>query len=157
MTVEIRRAGLDDLDALIVLKRDVHALHVAARPDQFKPTESAQIEERLRELLAAPDAKIWVALLAGEIVGYSVSIFMRRPEHFLVPARHYCEIDQIGVIAMHRRRGVGSALLQTAVDDARNSGIQEIELSSWAFNHDAHRAFERFGFIPKVIRFELER
>ena len=157
MSIEIRRAGPDDIAALIELKREVHALHAAARPDQFKPTESAQIEARLRELLAAPDAKIWLALLAGEIVGYAVSIFMRRPEHWLVPARHYCEIDQIGVSAAHRRRGVGSALLQTAVDDARASGIQEIELSSWAFNHDAHRAFERSGFTPKVTRFELER
>jgi len=36
-------------------------------------------------------------------------------------------------------------------------GVVELELSSWAFNEDAQRAFARLGFVPKVIRFELPR
>jgi hypothetical protein len=33
--------------------------------------------------------------------------------------------------------------------------MRDIEMSSWSFNVEAHAAFRRLGFTPKVIRFEL--
>ena len=154
---QVRRAEPADAKAFVELHAEVQQLHVAARPDQFKTADAPALEARFRELLSSPDAKIWVAELDGVVVGYAVAIHQRRPAFTAMPAREWCDIDQIVVTATARRRGVGTALLQAAVDDAHACGLPDIELNSWAFNQDAHRAFEAFGFAPKSIRFELKK
>lgn len=155
MNVQIRRAELGDARTFVELHQEVQELHVAARPDQFAATEPSALEARFRELLASPEAKIWVAELDGAAVGYAVALHQRRPAFVAMPAREWCEIDQIVVAATQRRRGIATALMRAVVDDARACGLPDIELNSWAFNQDAHRAFEAFGFVPKAIRFEL--
>jgi GNAT superfamily N-acetyltransferase len=156
VTIEIRRAKQDDVGAFVALHREVQELHVAARPDQFKAAEPSALEARFDELFASPDAKIWVAELDGGVVGYAVSLHQRRPAFTAMPAREWCEIDQIAVTSAHRRRGIATALIQAIIADARLSGLHDIELNSWAFNQDAHLAFRRLGFQPKAIRFELK-
>ena len=46
-----------------------------------------------------------------------------------------------------RGGGVGNALLQTAIDWFRAKGIQDIFLESGKDNHNAHRFFEKRGFV----------
>jgi GNAT superfamily N-acetyltransferase len=157
MTVNVRRATIGDLPAFLELHTHVHALHLQRRPEQFKPTETHAIEARFREGLGADSPKIWVAELAGKVVGYAVEVQAQKAENTWCPARRWCEIEQVGVDPAHRRRGIARALLQTIVDSAHAAGIDEIELTSWSFNQDAHRAFEHFGFVSKIVRFELKR
>jgi len=157
MTIQIRRATSDDLSAFLELTAHVHALHLRRRPDQFKPTEEMAVETRFRDGLASPTSKIWLAQLAGKVVGCAIEVQARKPAGPYSPARHWCDIEQIVVDPAHQRQGVAKALMQAVVDSAHAAGIQEIELTSWAFNHDAHRAFEAFGFTPKTIRFELKK
>jgi ribosomal protein S18 acetylase RimI-like enzyme len=157
MTVQIRRATTDDLSAFLELHAHVHDLHLQYRPDQFKQTEKSAIEARFREGLSSATTKIWVAELAGKFVGYAFEIQYQRAEGPYCPARRWCDIDQIGVDPAHRRARVATALMQAIVDSSHAAGIHEIELNSWAFNQDAHRAFESFGFTPKAIRFELKK
>jgi len=157
MTVQVRRATIGDLSAFLELHAQVHGLHLQHRPDQFKPTETHAIEARFREGLGADSPKIWVAERGDKVVGYAVELLVQKAENAWCPARRYCEIEQIAVDAAHRRRGIARALLQAIVDSAHAAGIDEIELTSWSFNQDAHRAFEHFGFTPKIVRFELKR
>jgi GNAT superfamily N-acetyltransferase len=157
MTLQVRRATSKDLNPFLELHAHVHGLHLQHRPDQFKQTERAAIEARFHEFLASATCKVWIAELAGKVVGYAVEIQAQKAENAWCPTRRCCDIEQIGVDLAHRRTGVATALLQAIVDSAHAAGIHEIELNSWAFNQDAHRAFESFGFTPKAIRFELKR
>jgi ribosomal protein S18 acetylase RimI-like enzyme len=157
VTIEIRRAQAADVGAFARLHGEVQELHVAARPDQFYAAEPPALEARFRELFGSRDAKIWVAELDGGVVGYVVALHQRRPAFTAMPAREWCEIDQIAVAATHRRRGVATALMQAVVDDAHLSGLPNIELNSWSFNQDAHEAFRAFGFVAKAFRFELKK
>jgi diamine N-acetyltransferase len=157
VSVTIRVARVEDMAALVELHREVHELHLASRPDQFKPTRDEEIEAKFRKQLDASDTKVWVAERDGQLVGHAVAIHYQRAEGPNCPARQWWDVDQIGVASAHRRSGIGRALLQTVVDAASATGIQQIELNSWAFNRDAHAAFESFGFAPKYIRFELKR
>jgi GNAT superfamily N-acetyltransferase len=157
VTVPIRRATREDLSAFLHIHAQVHALHLERRPDQFKETDPAAVEARFQELLTSATAKVWLAELRGKVVGYAVEVQQQRAENTWSPIRRWCDIDQIGVDPLHRRQGVATALLQAVVDSAHAAGISEVELNSWAFNHEAHRAFESFGFAPKAIRFELKR
>jgi diamine N-acetyltransferase len=157
LALELRRAEAGDVEALVALHREVHELHLAQRPDQFKPTNDEEIARVYRTRLSAANTKVWVALRDGRAVGHIVAIHQQRAEHAMCPARQWWDVDELGVTAAARRSGIARALLQTVVDAATAAGIREIELNSWAFNHTAHATFESCGFTPKVIRFELKR
>jgi GNAT superfamily N-acetyltransferase len=157
MAIEIRRAEAGDIDDLVALHREVHELHLAERPDQFKVTNDDEIAGVYRARLSAANTKVWVAVREGRAVAHVVVIHHERAEHAMCPARQWWDIDELGVASSHRRSGIARALLQTVVGAATAASVSEIELNSWAFNHTAHAAFESFGFTPKVIRFELKR
>jgi GNAT superfamily N-acetyltransferase len=155
VTITVRRAIPEDAEALVALQREVQDLHLQSRPDQFKATTDDVVARWFGRLLESADTQVWVALSAGNVVGNAVAMQKHRAEHTFSPARAWCEVDQIVVTQAHRRQGIARALLQAIVRDAHAKGIVEIELSSWSFNTEAHRAFEAFGFVPKLVRFEL--
>jgi GNAT superfamily N-acetyltransferase len=155
MDLEVRRARVEDVRALVTLQREVHQLHVAGRPEFFKPTDDEAVAAWFRGLLESAEAQIWVAVQAGLVLGNALAMKRHRPEAIFSSAHVWCEVDQIVVMRDHRRKGIARALLKAVVDGAHSQGIHEIELSSWSFNADAHAAFERLGFVPKLIRFEL--
>jgi GNAT superfamily N-acetyltransferase len=104
---------------------------------------------------AEPAARLWGPEVDGALVGYVVALVREKPENPFCLARKWWDIDQMGVRAADRRTGIGRALVQQVVSEARARGIRDVELNSWAFNQDPHRAFTRMGFAPKTVRFEL--
>lgn len=155
--VQVRRGELKDLGALVALHEEVHQLHLTARPDQFQTAPDGALAQRFREWLADPNAKVWVAELEAQVVGYAVQLLRQREAHPIVRQQRWWEIDNLGVTAAHRGQGLGTALLRAVIDDADQSDVKAVELASWAFNTAAHRAFTKAGFAPKHIRFERRR
>lgn len=151
--ITLRRANGDDAQTLAVLAQSVHELHVAAVPHHFKPVDSEPFADWYRALLARDDVRAWIAFSGDVPVGYAVAIAYSRPENLLALARSYSELDQIGVLPSFRMKGVARALVEMVLEDARARGIRDVELSSWSFNQDAHKAFAALGFAPKVVRF----
>ena len=154
MPVILRAATAPDAPTLATLNAHVHGLHVAARPDFFREAPRDEVVPWLASLAEGEDSRIWIAEGDGAPVGYVLVFFHERPARPFTHARRWCEIDQIAVSPAWRRRGTARALIETALGEARRRGIRDIELSSWAFNTDAHAAFKRLGFTPKVVRFE---
>ena len=56
------------------------------------------------------------------------------------------------VAASHRRVGVGSALLEAAVDWAHSAGIRKLELHVFPWNEPALALYRRFGFEQEGFR-----
>ena len=56
------------------------------------------------------------------------------------------------VAAGHRRRGVGRALLEQAVEWARDAGIRKLELHVFPWNEPAIALYESFGFVREGFR-----
>jgi len=152
--VKIRRAVVGDEQALAALNRFVHDMHHVRRPDYYKATRVEDVAAWFRERLETPPAAIWIAEEGGIAVGYVVAFVYDRPDNPFRQARRWCEIDQIAVDLAWRRRGVGTMLMNAALDEARARGLNDVELSSWAFNTDAHAMFRRFGFEPRTLTFE---
>ena len=94
----------------------------------------------LRAIRRYPHAAVFVAEDEGEIVG---RLSIARDQH---PAsRHVADLGLI-VAATHRRRGIGTALLNAAVEWARASDVLKLELHVFPWNEGAIILYERFGF-----------
>ena len=56
------------------------------------------------------------------------------------------------VAASHRRRGVGRALLDQAVEWAEGAGVRKLELHVFPWNEPAIALYESFGFEREGLR-----
>ena len=105
-------------------------------------------EERryLRALRRHHDAAVFVAEDDGAVVG---RLSVARDPHSA--SRHVADLGLM-VAAGHRRRGIGRALLEQAVDWARESGVRKLELHVFPWNDPAIRLYEQFGFRREGLR-----
>ena len=89
---------------------------------------------------------MFVAEDEGRIVG---RLSVARDQH---PASSHVADLGLMVAATHRRRGIGTALLQAAVDWARVSDVRKLELHVFPYNTGAIALYERFGFTKEGYR-----
>jgi len=54
-----------------------------------------------------------------------------------------------------RRRGIGEAMMRFAIDEARRRGCHRVQLTSNKRRRDAHRFYERLGFVASHEGFRL--
>jgi RimJ/RimL family protein N-acetyltransferase len=100
----------------------------------------------LRAIRRYPNAAVYVAEEDRLIVG---RLSIARDQH---PAsRHVADLGLM-VAATHRRRGVGTALLEAAVDWARQAGVRKLELHVFPWNKAAIALYDRFGFVREGYR-----
>ena len=155
LSTNIRAGVVGDEVLLAGLNRFVQDVHLARRPDHFRPTRLEDLAEWYRSRLEQQTTRAWIAEEDASPVGYLLALVHDVPENPFVRARRWCEIDQIAVDPDRRRRGIARALVLTAVSAAKSEGIGRVEASSWSFNDEAQEVFRRLGFVPKVTRFEL--
>jgi RimJ/RimL family protein N-acetyltransferase len=105
------------------------------------PWRSIADERRyLRTIHEHPDAAVFVAEDEGAIVG---RLSLARDPH---PAsRHVADLGLM-VAESHRRRGVGTMLLERAVAWARAAGVGKLELHVFPWNEPALALYASFGF-----------
>lgn len=148
----IRRAGRDDVPAVVELNGIIQGLHYGRRPDWFKPVDAASFVSIVGRWLDSPDAVVFVAEQDGEVIGYAAGIQSERSDHPLVHPATYVELDQIVVALTHRGRGIGRALGERVISWAESQGVQRVEVATWAFDDAAVPLFEQLGFTPTVQR-----
>ena len=94
----------------------------------------------LRTVRRSRDAAVFVAEVPEGVIG---RLSIARDSH---PAsRHVADLGLM-VAAAHRRRGIGTALLDAAVAWARDVGVVKLELHVFPHNEAAIALYERFGF-----------
>ena len=144
--IHVRPAVPGDAAALVSL-----AQAVGSEPEGWlisdSRTRSVTDERRhLRTVRRHPDAAVFVAETSGRIVG---RLSVSRDPH---PAsRHVADLGLM-VVAGERRRGIGWALLEQAVEWARESAVRKLELHVFPHNEPAIRLYERFGFVREGLR-----
>jgi ribosomal protein S18 acetylase RimI-like enzyme len=65
-------------------------------------------------------------------------------------------LDQMGVDARHRSRGIGEALWSAVRETAAAEGVDRVVLNVWSFNREARRFYEQLGFTPFQERMAFE-
>ena len=94
----------------------------------------------LKALRRYPHAAVFVAERYGVVVG---RLSVARDQH---PASSHVADLGLMVAQGARGHGIGTALLQAAVDWAREAGIRKLELHVFPWNEPAMRLYEKFGF-----------
>jgi GNAT superfamily N-acetyltransferase len=155
MSINIRSAAIGDEALLASLNRFVQDVHLAERPETFKPTHPEELAGWYRSMLEKPTTRAWIAEADRTAVAYILAVAYQAAESPFAQTRRWWEIDQIAVDPNRRRVGIARALVFTVVAAARTEGVRQIETASWSFNTSAHDVFRRLGFHPKITRFEL--
>ena len=144
--VSVRFARRDDLEAVNALRRQVNALHVAGRPETFKPDFGAELRDHVFTIFDDPRQKIVVAEKDGAVRGFAVLNHITRPENPYMYERDYLDVDEFGVDEACRRQGVATAMLRFIREYAQGEGFDRIELNMWEFNQGALAFYEAAGF-----------
>jgi len=157
----VRAAADDDIDALCGLYADFHEFHVRRVPSRLAslsgaaPAERAALVSRLRDLIAASDAAVFVAEQDGRILGLA-EVYVRDDEP--TPsrvARRHGHLQSMFVVSDRRDAGIGRALLATCESWARSRDAEEMRLDVWEFAEGPLGFYERTGY--RTIRRRLVR
>jgi ribosomal protein S18 acetylase RimI-like enzyme len=132
--INVRPATLADVDAAVAMLVEVAGEGRWIGTEA--PVDVPQRRRRMVEDVEREDAVVLVAEAGGQVVG----------ELGLHLARYGVAELGMAVAAGWRGRGIGSALLAEAIDQARKAGAHKMALQVWPHNAAAIALYERFGF-----------
>jgi ribosomal protein S18 acetylase RimI-like enzyme len=94
----------------------------------------------LEAIVGNPNSVLFVATLDGSIVGSLTLAF------YMIPTGLKAWIEDVIVDESASRQGIGEALNQAALDEARRRGSKDVSLTSRPFREAANRLYQRLGF-----------
>ena len=153
--VILRTPSEDDAQGMIDMMLGCYAEteFLSCTPEEFQV--SVQDEVNFIKRFEASERECMISAFAdGKLVG-NVSI---RQVSGMKRVRHRANLG-ICILKDYWRRGIGSMLMDAAVQTAQSAGYAQIELQVAADNERAIRLYERFGFevcgrCPRALRRE---
>ncbi|MBL8968403.1 MAG: GNAT family N-acetyltransferase [Spirochaetaceae bacterium] len=176
--VSVRPAATGDYEEVRRLKNQIHAMHVAARPDFFKPIAEALPFGLFERWLGAPDRRdgggppgavpavprysLYVAgagppgapAATSAVAGYLLLADATLADDPVYADRRRWVLEELCVDESLRGRGLGGLLFGFAGEEGRRLGYVSLELSVWAWNGAAERFYRSRGMVPRTTRLE---
>jgi len=149
-SIGLRRATGADLPAIVRLLVDdpLGATREAAGGEDLQPYELA-----FRAVDVDPGQLLVVATDGLEVIAtMQLSFIPGLARRGALRA----QVEAVRVGASHRGQGLGDAMLRWAVDEARRRGCALVQLATDKTRTDAHRFYERLGFIASHEGFKLQ-
>lgn len=144
--VLIRSARPSDLQAIV--ECIVGGALVAGNDD---PTDLEPYRGALAEA-QVPPSDVLVAEVDGAVVGTCQLIVFR---HLQMRGARCAELESVHVRRELRGHGIGTQLASAAIERARALGCHRVQLTSNLARTDAHRFWERMGFVRSHAGFKL--
>lgn len=141
--LSIRRLQAGDAPAYRELRLRGLREHPQAFTSSYEEDVEKPLSEAERRLSGGPDRKFWGAFCAGELAGM---VGLERETR--AKNRHKATVVAMYVAPEWARRGVGLALMQALLADARASRIGNLVLTVTRGNQDAASLYRRLGFQP---------
>ena len=145
----IRPATKEDINGIIGLLYQVHAVHAKGRPDIFKTGGIKYTEENVKEILNNENTPVFV--LTDEentVLGYSFCEIKITEEDTSVNRRKTLYIDDLCVDENARGQHVGTKIYEYVVEYAKSISCDSITLNVWDFNESAKIFYEKRGLKP---------
>jgi GNAT superfamily N-acetyltransferase len=140
--VVLRRAALPDVPAIIALLADDE---LGATRDGIRTETDLAVYQ---QAFGAIDRDAAQLLVVGDADGRLVATLQLM---FLPGLSHRggvrAQIESVRVAAELRGHGLGQAMMAWAIDEARRRGCRLVQLSTNKSRSDAHRFYERLGFV----------
>lgn len=141
-------ARKDDRELINKLAREVHALHVAWRPDIYEMVEELYPEERF--ISAIRLRELYVAKINGATVGYA-SVKIRDYDWPGVVRRKVMLVDEVCVEESCRNQGIGQQMMLELRVLARAFGCTDLQLGVYPQNDAAVGFYQKCGFTIQSI------
>lgn len=143
----IRKASMQDYEALCALWAEVDALHCEALPQIFQRVHGpARSRFHVERLVSSLDSDILIAETGTNPTG-AVTVLMREPADVkLLMPQHYAVVQDLVICRQQRGKGIGRKLLQRAEEWALYHGACAVELTVWEFNSGALAFYEGCGY-----------
>ncbi|MFF1717861.1 GNAT family N-acetyltransferase [Streptomyces sviceus] len=145
--LDIRPATTDDVSAIVDMLADDPLGAQRESPDDLAPYLAA-----LERLSADPNQHLVVATRRDRVVGTLqltvVPGLSRRGATRSI-------IEGVRIHADERGSGLGSRLIEWAIEESRRQNCQLVQLTSDNTRTDAHRFYERLGFTASHVGFKL--
>ncbi|MFS8045047.1 GNAT family N-acetyltransferase [Rhizobium sp. BR 314] len=145
----IREARESDLISLIGL---FAADAMGGHGDTTDPSAYDDYLHAFRAITASSDQTLYAAELGGEIVGTFQTIIVTslhgRGSSAMI-------IESVQTRTDLRGQGIGAAMINFCIDEAKGRGMKMVQLTSNAVRKDAHRFYERLGFKPTHLGLKM--
>lgn len=150
----IRKAVIEDYEAVSDLEGLEFQTHRISRPDYFKSLENGYSKAEFDELLACKTPVSWLAVQDGIIVGLCFGKIEETPDNAFCKSRRIAFIQDVITLPGYRGRGIATALINKAREQAIQDGAVSLELCVWNFNEGAIRLYEKMGMKVQYYRME---
>ena len=144
----IEKSTEADLPALQTLLVELMAHVDGDSPD---PLAVERIDARCRAILVDPDAHVLIARHDETVVGF-INFTTRRTLYHDAPS---ALIDELIVAEPYRGQGIGKRLIAATLDQCRQLGCSEVEVSTPKSNHEARAFYRRCGFEEDAVLLEI--
>lgn len=146
--MHLRAATPDDAPALAEFGKTSFA---GAFAHLYRPADLAAFEQEthavdvVRAEIEGDECRHMLAEIDGLMVGYcKLRVPSKLAEHST--AANPLELGQLYAAPGRTGQGIGAALMEWALDEARAGGHDAVLLSVWSGNHAAQRFYRRYGF-----------
>jgi GNAT superfamily N-acetyltransferase len=146
----IRRARQADLPRIVELLSQL-----SLGDDRDPPTLPLPEGYRVafRQIEADPRQQLLVAEVDGQVVGTATLGIVPNLSY---RGRPWAFVESIVIDHPARGRGYGEALLRYAIEEARRAGCYKVSLTSNKRRSEAHRFYEKLGFVATHEGFRLQ-
>ncbi len=152
--VSIRRAGADDVDALLTISSGLWAEDAGTHDPEVMNTDWPQQHGRasLEALVDDPDRLGLLAEIDGELAGGLMGSY---PELTPFVRLREARLNSLWVLPDHRGSGAGAFLVEEFVTWARERGAPYAVVTAFAANQGAQRFYERQGFGSHTVTLRM--
>lgn len=147
----LREATTADVDELVSVSR---RSFTAAFGHLYKPEdlngffEEWRTPERIGGNVSDPDTRVAVVEVDGAIVGYCTTTFGQGFDERPEPRPAYpAYLGQLYCLQSATGRGIGAALMDDCIAEARRRGCDAVQLSVYSENFGGQRFYQRYGFV----------
>jgi GNAT superfamily N-acetyltransferase len=113
------------------------------------PVSASELSRSLAEMQCVGD--VLLATFDGEVVG-TCSVYVCPT--LVRGARPFALIEHIAIDPKHRRKGIGSQLIDAAVKHAEAAGCYKVMLMTGIKHKENHRFYEACGFVGDKTGFQ---
>jgi len=145
--LEIRHAEAEDVPAIVATLADDPLGAQRESPDDLTPYLTA-----LERLSGDPNQHLVAAVREGRVVG---TLQLTVIPGLSRKGATRSIIEGVRIHADERASGLGTQLIEWAVDESRRQNCQLVQLTSDVTRTDAHRFYERLGFEASHVGFKL--